>query len=77
MNSMRIFCGNNDCKYYWEDWCQRDMEDMKVIHINNSGKCDDFEQGECQYYKDERECIMKENSNKFKQHIMNKFCKVS
>ena len=60
---MSIHCENDKCKYYWEDWCQRDLEDKKWITIGTNGMCQDFERGECQYYKDERESILKGGNN--------------
>ncbi|WP_113676104.1 hypothetical protein [Vallitalea guaymasensis] len=49
-----IMCTNSECKYYWEDMCTKNVGN-EIVHIDDSGKCEDFEQGECDWYKEMEE----------------------
>ena len=48
--AINMMCMNTECKYYWEDNCQRNLEE-KRIDIDECGKCITFEPGRCEYYK--------------------------
>ncbi|WP_155276587.1 hypothetical protein [Clostridium tetani] len=39
---MIIHCENNNCKYYLEDSCMKNMN-KEMISIDNTGRCVDFE----------------------------------
>lgn len=41
---MIIHCENNNCKYYLEDSCMKNMN-KEMISIDNTGRCVDFEKG--------------------------------
>lgn len=45
-----IFCLNVDCENYFEDNCMKIFED-NTVHISESGKCEDFKEGEYIGYK--------------------------
>lgn len=47
--AINLMCMNTKCKYYWEDNCQKNLEETR-IEINEDGKCETFEEGECEYY---------------------------
>jgi hypothetical protein len=39
--AINMMCMNTKCKYYWEDCCQRNLEE-KRIEIDEHGKCTTF-----------------------------------
>lgn len=49
-----IFCLNSDCKHYYEDNCVKFFE-RNTLNILSDGKCADFEKGEFEGYKREKE----------------------
>lgn len=51
---INMMCLNSKCKYYWEDCCQKNIEETR-IEIDETGQCVSFETGVCQYYKMELE----------------------
>lgn len=46
-----IFCLNSNCKNYFEDNCMM-MFEKDTVHISESGKCEDFEEGQYFAYTD-------------------------
>ena len=55
--AINMMCTNTECKYYWEDNCQRNLEE-KRIEIDEYGKCITFEPGRCEYYELEKASIL-------------------
>ena len=49
--AINMMCMNSECKYYWEDCCQRNFEETRIV-IDENGKCETFEPGICDYYKE-------------------------
>lgn len=47
--AINMICMNTKCKYYWENYCQKNLEETK-IEIDENGMCKTFEEGECDYY---------------------------
>ncbi|WP_312071838.1 hypothetical protein [Anaerotignum propionicum] len=47
--AINIQCLNSECKYYWEDCCQRNFEESR-IEIDETGHCKSFEKGVCEWY---------------------------
>ena len=50
--AINMMCMNTKCKYYWEDNCTRNLDEIR-IEINEDGKCITFEHGESDWYKEE------------------------
>lgn len=49
--AINIMCMNNKCKYYWEDSCERNIMEKRMI-INENGMCETFEEGESEWYEE-------------------------
>lgn len=49
-------CENTECKFYWEDNCQLNLEERR-LEIDENGKCISFEDGKCEYYKLESDLL--------------------
>jgi hypothetical protein len=47
--AINMMCTNSECKYYFEDCCQRNLEELRH-EIGSSGKCVSFLPGVCSYY---------------------------
>lgn len=47
--AINMMCMNTKCKYYYEDSCQRNLEETR-IEIDESGKCITFKEGLSDYY---------------------------
>ena len=52
--AINMMCMNDKCKYYWEDNCMRNINEER-IEIDESGKCETFEEGVNELYKDIKE----------------------
>ncbi|HBF65237.1 MAG TPA: hypothetical protein DDW34_05185 [Clostridium sp.] len=52
--AINLQCFNSECKYYWEDCCQRNFEETR-IEIDETGRCMTFESGVCEWYEIEAE----------------------
>lgn len=50
--AINMMCMNSKCKFYWEDNCMRNMNEER-IEINENGKCETFETGISEWYKQE------------------------
>lgn len=55
--AINMMCLNSKCKYYWEDCCQKNLEETR-IEIDETGQCKSFENGVCEYYKIESENVV-------------------
>lgn len=53
---INMMCMNSKCKYCWEDNCTRNINEER-IEIDESGKCETFEEGESEWYQAENEYI--------------------
>ena len=51
--AMKVTCWNSKCKHYWENMCTREADGTNLIHLDDKGKCKDFEVGESDWYKRE------------------------
>lgn len=47
---MKVMCMNSECKYYFEDFCIKDMQDEKIV-LGYQGVCKTYEKGVSDYYK--------------------------
>ena len=47
--AINMMCTNSECKYYFEDCCQRNLEELRH-EIGSRGKCLSFLPGVCNYY---------------------------
>lgn len=57
---MGIMCVNVNCKHYFEDSCTLALNG-KIIHLDAYGRCEEFERGENDMYKNLNELL---NGNK-------------
>jgi len=49
--AINLMCMNGNCKFYWEDNCTRNLNEER-IEIDENGKCETFEEGESDWYKE-------------------------
>ena len=49
--AINMMCTNSECRFYWEDCCQRNLEELRH-EIGSNGKCLSFLPGVCKYYQD-------------------------
>lgn len=52
--AINMMCLNEKCKYYGKDRCQKNLEETDII-IDENGKCESFDEGKCEWYKEEKE----------------------
>lgn len=57
--AINMMCMNSDCKYYWEDCCTRNMNEERIV-ISTNGRCETFEEGVSDWYKEAEECSSEE-----------------
>lgn len=44
-----MICMNNDCEYYWENNCTKNINE-EIIEIGRNGKCLTFKDGVSDWY---------------------------
>lgn len=49
--TINMMCMNDNCKYYWEDNCMKNLNEERIV-IDTAGKCETFEKGVSEWYKD-------------------------
>ena len=49
--AINMMCMNDECKFYWEDCCTKNLEETRII-IDGHGQCETFEVGVSDYYKE-------------------------
>ena len=53
--AINMMCMNDECKYYWEDSCMKNINETRIV-INNRGNCETFEIGKSEWYEDIEKC---------------------
>lgn len=59
--AINMMCTNSECRFYWEDCCQRNLEELRH-EIGSNGKCLSFLPGTCRYYHDQDREIAQQES---------------
>lgn len=54
--AINMMCMNNNCRYYFEDCCTRNINEERIV-IDNNGKCKTFEEGVSDWYEQESEGV--------------------
>ena len=47
--AINMMCMNDECKYYWEDSCMKNINETRIV-IDNHGQCETFEVGKSEWY---------------------------
>ena len=58
--AINMMCMNDECKYYYEDSCTRNLEEKRIV-IDVNGNCETFEVGKSDYYLKEEEANLIED----------------
>lgn len=49
--AINMMCLRDDCRYYWEDNCTRNINEKSTV-INEFGGCATYEKGKSDWYED-------------------------
>lgn len=58
--AINMICLNSKCKHYWEDCCQKNIEETRIV-IDEYGKCNSFEEGVCGWYGKEAQVALEKS----------------